>query len=324
MKMREDSVISFDQKTRGQLYQAIKTSFPDSQVSPADLLALAVCIDADHSTPPAALPPTLSQIDLSPYRAELEAFRQQLPGQNRYTVPRPASDPTRYYWVEATHTRLTPSGFEPFTGELAMVRVTLPDTVPATIQTCIGSVEPGDHLIDTVYEANQKYARHLGFSLARVDCITPPREGVRFGAVSVMLGYKRASDPLPSCFILEAGTATGQPKVLYLGQDMSTTINAYSGYQPTPFACPSHGYLGSLTMNGDNPQLLTISSREIQNGQSQQPYIRIEARFSLQTGQVQNIWPGFLIARAAALVLIRKLSGKISEDCNPQLPGVVC
>src|SRR5690606_5291441 len=121
---------------------------------------------------------------------------------------------------------------------------------------------------------NQKYARFLEAPLARVDLITPPRQGVRFGAISVLLGYKKPKDPLPFCYILEAGTATGQPKVLYLGKTIDATINNYAGYQPTPFACPSHAYTGKLSMNGDDPNVLTIRGRPVEAGKSQPVYIQ--------------------------------------------------
>ncbi|HEX3139939.1 MAG TPA: hypothetical protein VHQ87_07785, partial [Rhizobacter sp.] len=228
-------MIKFDKKTQAQLYQAIKTSFPDAQVGPADLVALAVCIQQGQVAENGAIPQEL-QIDLGAYKEKLDAVLAGLPGAQKYTVPRASVDKTRYYWIHATHNRMTPQGFSPFTGELAMARVSLPTMTPGKISTAIGSIEPSDHLIDTVFEANQKYAKNLGYQLERLDCITPTRQGVRFGAVSVLLGYKKKNDPLPSCYILEAGTATGQPKVLYLGKTIGATINAYSGYQPSPFA----------------------------------------------------------------------------------------
>lgn len=317
-------MITFDKQTRSQLYQAIKTSFPDAQVGPADLVALALCIQQGQASDGQQnVPSEFSNIDLTPYKAKLDAVRGQLPEGAKYTVPRASVDKTRYYWAQATHKRETPNGFEPFVGELAMARVSLPPTTPGRINTAIGTIEPADHLIDTVFEANQKYAKNLGYSLERVDCITPTRQGVRFGAVSVLLGYRKKKDPLPSCYILEAGTATGQPKVLYLGLTIGSTINAYSGYQPTPFACPSHAYLGTFTMNGDEPKNLHISSRTVTGGVSQQPYIDVSIDFTLQTGAISSIWPGFLIARAASIVLVRKMSGKIPQDCVPKLPGAI-
>lgn len=202
-----------------------------------------------------------------------------------------------------------------------MARVTLPARSPQAFQTCIGQVLPGDHLVDTVLEANQKYARFLSQPIGRLDLVTPPRQGVRFGAISVLLGYALPTDLTPFCYILEAGTATGQPKVLYLGKTIDSTINAYSGYQPTPFACPSHAYTGKLTLQGDDPVLLRVTSREVEGGTSQAPYIDIQVEFALQTGSVSTIWPGFLIARAASIVLMRKLRGTISTDCDFSPPG---
>ncbi len=309
-------MIDFDEKTAGALYAALKTSFPDAKIGPADLTALAACVAAEQARDASALPPALATIELDAYRTALGPLSAHVSGAPRVRA-KPPNDETLYYWVEATHTRRTPTGFDPFVGELAMARVTLPTRVPTPFVTAIGDVLPGDHLIDTVFEANQKYAEVLGYELERVDCVTPTREGVRFGAISVMLGYRSVADAAPSCYILEAGTATGQPKVLFLGSTLDATIDAYSGYQPTPFACPTHAYLGHLSMSGDHPKTLRISSRKVSGGVSQTPYIELNVDFRLQRGEECSIWPGFLIARAATIVLFRELRGKIPKDCAP-------
>lgn len=315
-------MIRFDTGTRTQLYTALKGAFPDSRPSDADLLALSVCLDRARAKGD-PLPSELQSIDLKPYSAALQASAAELDlaSAETSTVALAPLDKARYYWVESKHTRLAPGGFDPFVGELTMVRVTLPLSRAKNFNTAIGKVLPADHLIDTVLEANQKYARFLEAPLGRVDLITPPRQGVRFGAISILLGYKTPKDPLPFCYILEAGTATGQPKVLYLGKTMDTTINAYSGYQPTPFACPSHAYTGKLTMNGDDPNVLTIRARPIEGGKSAPVYIQIDASFSAQKGDIKSIWPGFLIARAASIVFMRQHRGTISTQCNPTPPG---
>jgi len=304
------------------MYGALKDAFPDAKVTDSDIVALAVCLRRSKAAGE-PLPDELKDVDVSPYDAELAEYETDidLPPMETKVLPRPAADKGRYYWVKSTHTRKSPSGFSPFTGELAMARVTLPARIPQSFRTCIGDVTPGDHLIDTVLEANQKYARFLSKPIARLDVITPPRQGVRFGAISVLLGYAAATDPVPFCYILEAGTATGQPKVLYLGKTIATTINNYSGYQPTPFACPSHAYTGNLTLKGDDPLTLRVTSREIENGQSKAPYIDVTAEFSLQTDHVSTIWPGFLTARAASIVFARRLRGTISTDCDFSPPG---
>lgn len=310
-------MVDFSSKVRGQLYQALKGSFPDAKVTDDDMLALAMCVKSEQDAGGAALPAALQAIDLTPYSSELSSKLAELPDERHYPIARRPGDNNRYYWVTATHARAAPGGFEPFTGELAMVRVTLAQRTPKTFHTAFGTVAPGDHLIDTVYEANQKYATHLGYELSRVDMITPARDVLRFGAISVLFGYKNKTDKKPSCYILEAGTATGQPKVLYLGKKVGEPINTYAGYAPTPFACAQHAYYGILTaQNDDDPDTLSISSREIENGVSQQPYIRVTIKWELQEGGLKNIWPGFLITRAATIVISRQLTGRIPKGCD--------
>lgn len=313
-------MIRFKSQTRADLYRALKKSFPDAKIGTLDMEALAVCLKKQKDAGE-ELPDDLARIDISEYEAELEEQAKHLPMAQAYPCSRKSTDKNRYYWIEAKHTRFTPSGFKEFTGELAMARVTLDASKPKKFRTAFGSISPGDHLIDTVFEANQKYASHLGYEIKRLDLVTPARDGLRFGAISVYLGYKKKSDKVPSCYILEAGTATGQPKVLYLGKAPGASINAYSGYKPTPFACPNHAYLGTLTLeNDDDPARLLISSREVVGGVSKQPYIEIDIDFKLQTDKLMNIWPGFLIARAAGIALGRKLSGKIDTDCGDAPP----
>ena len=310
-------MISFNSKTRSQLFQALKGSFPDAKISTGDLEALAVCLQKEKDFGDGNLPEELRNIELSAYASQLNERAESLPMAETYSCRRKSTDKRRYYWAKAVHTRKSPDGFAPFTAEIAMARVTLHADKPKTYRTAFGTIAPGDHLIDTVFEANQKYERHLGYEIKRLDLVTPARDGLRFGAISAFLGYKNARDATPSCYILEAGTATGQPKVLYLGRKLGEPINAFSGYQPTPFACPDHAYYGSLTAkNGDDPDRLHITSREIKDGVSAQPYMDVDIHWSLQTGGLLNIWPGFLIARAASIVLARSLSKRISTDCG--------
>lgn len=310
-------MVTFKSPVKAALYEALKGSFPDAKVSDDDVLALAMCLQAERDAGESALPASLKNIDITPYSADLKSKLAELPEERHYPIARRPGDKNRYYWVTAQHDRDAPSGFAPFTGELAMARVTLPERTPKTFHTAFGTIAPGDHLIDTVFEANQKYAHHLGYEAKRVDLITPARDVLRFGAISVLFGYKNKTDKKPSFYILEAGTATGQPKVLYLGKKIGDPINAYAGYAPTPFACAQHAYYGVLTAkNDDDPDTLSISSREIENGVSQTPYIRVTIKWELQAGGLRNIWPGFLITKAAAIVIGRKLSGKIPKGCD--------
>lgn len=309
--------IQLDPGTRRLLQQKLREAFPDAHVNPGDVEALALALHQGKAAPGGeALPPELRGLDFSGCAAQLDQLaRDAMPqGGDVQRFVRPPGDGLRYYWVEAVHARQHPHGLPPFVGELAMLRVTLPERVPAEVATAIGNFEPEDHLIATLLEANEKFQGPLGYPLQRVDVISPARQGLRFGAISVMLGYRDASQ-VPSCYILEAGTATGQAKVVFLGKTLATKINQYSGYRPTPFACSDNAYTGTLALQGDSPGDLHVTARKILNGKSQPAYMDLRAHFIEQTDAIRNIWAGVLIARAALIVLGRQALG-IPDGCE--------
>lgn len=316
--------IDLDPTTRRTLRRALKQAFPDGHVQPADVDAAALALyRRQTASGTEGLPDALAQLDLSPFAAQLDELAQ-LTGADAQegltTVERAADDVTRYYWVEANHRRKHPSDYHGFTGRLAMARVTLPADRPETFRTALGTIEPDDHLIATVDEANQKFATHLDAPLVRVDVITPPRQGLRFGALSVYMGYYDA-DALPSCYILEAGTATGQPKVLYLGKTLDTVINQFSGFKPTPFSCPDNAYTGRLHVEGDSPKQLNIKARKILDGVSQPHYMELLISFTEQTDTLRNVWAGVVLAEAALIVWLRQQRG-LPDGCEKkELPA---
>jgi hypothetical protein len=297
----------------------LRAAFPDAHIDAADVEGFVLALQRRTQLGPEEKAP-LSPAALEPYRAALDAFAATLSaggwstdGEQR--TARHAGDALNYYWAHAKHTRKSPANFPAFEGHLAMVRVRLPDRIPRRFSTPIGTVEPADHLISSVLEANDKYAQPLGYPLQRLELITPPRQLLRFGAISVFLGY-RESAGLPTCFILEAGTATGQAKVLYLGKTLTTTINRRTGYQPTAFSCSDNAYTGKLTVEADEPVRLQVTARDIIAGTtSAAPYMEIDVHFAKQTGDIQSIWPGFHILRAAAIVEKRKLDG-LENTCE--------
>jgi hypothetical protein len=70
--------------------------------------------------------------------------------------------------------------------------------------------------------------------------IAPARRlTARFAAIAVYVGY-RERDGMPSFYVLEAGTATGEPAVLYLSKTMTTHVDERAGYEPTPFSSPDN------------------------------------------------------------------------------------
>ena len=316
--------IDLDPTTRRTLRRALKQAFPDGHVEPGDVDAAALALyrrQRDSGTE--GLPDELAQLDLSPFAPQLDELAQ-LTGadaeQGLTAVERAADDATRYYWVEAHHQRKHPSDYQGFTGRLAMARVSLPSTRPETFRTALGTIEPDDHLLATVDEANQKFATHLSAPLARVDVITPLRQGLRFGALSVYLGYYDAEQP-PSCYILEAGVATGQPKVLFLGKSFDAVINQFSGYKPTPFSCSDNAYTGRLHIEGDSPKQLNIKARKILNGKSQPHYMELMISFTEQTDTLKNVWAGVILAEAALIVWLRQQRG-LPDGCEKkELPA---
>jgi hypothetical protein len=87
-----------------------------------------------------------------------------------------------------------------------------------------------------------------------VDVITPPRlASARFAAVSLYLCHANEADTAPSFFVLEAGVATGQARIPFLGRTMASVINAQTQYSPTSFSQPWHYYRGTLAMKADAP-----------------------------------------------------------------------
>lgn len=170
-----------------------------------------------------------------------------------------------YYEARATHAR-TAAPHSVFTGSLPVVRFRLPDhgttqTLPV-LHSPAGDILPADRLspsVDVLWETYRSDPKLKFGRPERVDMITPPRlGGARFSAISVYLCYAKASDAAPSFYILEAGLATGQPRMPFLGRTMDTVIVAQTQYKPTTFAEPFHYYRGKLTMQAGEPEHLSV------------------------------------------------------------------
>jgi hypothetical protein len=290
------ATIDFDAATSAALDAYIVAHFPDASSNPVTRTGVALALWADNET----------RVGLDAYRTQLSELGAEVGiAQGEDSVARAMpNDGFRYYDVASTHDRSIPD-FEPFVGHLSMVRVTLPLTNAEVrdIHTGIGTVAVGDHIYRSVQEFKQTYLDAPYSHTTRLDLVTPPRElGVRFGAVSAYLGYTNGGTT-PSFYVLEAGTATGDPKVPFACPTLDGGIVAFADYHPTPFAKKDHVYRGSLKVVGDTPELLTITSEATKHT----PYIKISAQFT-ETTTPRNIWPGFLIVRAAAIVTVRRLT----------------
>lgn len=172
-------------------------------------------------------------------------------------------EPVRGYLVKATHSRLTGPGRHEFTGEVPMVRVSLPRTHTDDVvaESNLGLVVAGDHKLYSLKVFQDYYGSYFG-PINHVELITPVRyAGHRFAAVAIYLVYTDGNLERPSAFVFEAGMATGQPMVLYASQDMRPIVRK-AGYSPTPFASVDHIYTGSLTMNHDEPTAFRVEIRK--------------------------------------------------------------
>lgn len=216
-----------------------------------------------------------------------------------------SADPATYYVAEATHRRRTAAPRDAFVAYLPVVRVRAPQSGVATIHTGGGDVLSGDHLVYSVDDVNGKFAGALGYSAERVDLVTPPRLwGARFGAVAAFVGYRDASGP-PSFYLLEAGMATGEPKVLFFAKTMDTEIVDFTHYTPTPFSSPSHRYVGKLAVSPQGePLTLSVKAfRKPKNGNTfeKKPYIEIDIEYQKKSGP-SELMPSAITAQAALRV----------------------
>jgi len=286
------ATIPLSANTASALDAYVKRNFPAADTSDEIRTGVALALWAEGR----------QDVDLSAYDTQLSALAGQLGlarGQQAVARAMPPAG-FRYYDIEAIHDRSIPD-LDPFKGRMSMVRVTLPQTDAEVrdIYTGIGTVGTRDYLYRSVAEFKRTYQGLPYSATTRMDLITPARElGMRFGAISAYLGYTGASTP--SFYVLEAGTATGEPKVPFACATINGGVVAYSGYQPTPFAKKDHVYRGNLTVVGDNPAQLWLTAEATAHA----PYITLSVTFT-ETATPRNIWPGFLIVRAASIVLER-------------------
>lgn len=222
---------------------------------------------------------------------------------------RRSRDTYTIYRLEAKHVRREPIE-SAFTGNCQAVRVSLPATPvdrDSYIGTYLGKVEATDHKLFSIQEVREFYREACGkpATVERVDLITGARFlGRRFSPVSIYLGFSKADKPdLPCFYILEGGSASGQPKALYVGKDMTTVIHQKSGFSFTPLACADNWYRGGLEMNSamDHPQRVYLTSSQERDGSFD--YLDLSVRYFISKGTKRVIAPFELQVEAAMRVL---------------------
>lgn len=233
---------------------------------------------------------------------------------------------SRFYLAYGTHTRYGDAAHE-FTGELPMIRYDLPQhgtslTVPK-IETEGGDALGVDRLFPSIDTLWAKYGDDPLLTFGRperVELITPPRlRGARFGAIAIYLAYGKKTDKGPCFYVLEAGLATGQPRMSYLGRTMDWTIVSQSHYTPTPFSGPSHYYRGRLKMQTADPaELDTLTVEVFENQPDKDPakdtpalghYMTVTVRYETRNEPVMTNPMLLTIAAGARLSMVADALG---------------
>lgn len=218
-----------------------------------------------------------------------------------------------------------------FTMVLPLVRVTLPERLEpgrTVIATEIGDVDLSlDHLLGSLDLIAAKYggAEYLGQRPARVDLVTPARDARwRFGAIAVYLGYRHLGDRQPSFYMLEAGKASGDSKMIYFSPDMKPILHATSYYTPTAFVTMSNTYSGTLSMrpspNQDEPAQLVIQSY---TPNATEPYITVTVDYQRKDAFGLAMPIEITLDAAARVALIAKTMGlDHAEELQPVLSEI--
>ncbi len=205
-----------------------------------------------------------------------------------------------YYIAHAEHDRLLPIR-STFVGHLPQARLVLPKRdADKRARTPMGVALRSDRKLPSVAAVN----RYLGRQAAeRVELITAVRRGgARFGAIALYLCYREEGDAAPSFYFLEAGTATGLPKVLYYAPSLSAEVQYHTGYKPTPFSSDQYFYRGALTMRADDPnepKELVVSVSERERGA---PYAKITVDYE-RRAERPKYRPLRLIVEAVARIV---------------------
>jgi hypothetical protein len=234
--------------------------------------------------------------DTGPTEAEREAARRQEEARGEHTV----------YSVTARHHRSKPFESD-WVGHCQSVRVSLPRarSEAAPIWTHLGVVKPTDHLLFSIEELVEGYAERFGARplVQRLDLVTGARhfDLDRFSPISVFLAYEHATDSQASFYVLESGSAQGNPAALYWAPTMGATILAQAGFQFTPFACADNWYTGKLIMNRAKTEPSVVSISIAQERDGQRHYLELTASFEVvEPGKV--VWPVALQIQAAMRV----------------------
>lgn len=221
------------------------------------------------------------------------------------------------YRLRATHARRLPVT-SIFTGQTEAVRVTLGRERGISWDTPIGVVAPTDHLLPTVAAVRERFGERIARPFTHVEVITPPRLAfARFAPMAIYLGYAHEGDAAPFFYVFEAGTATGQPKVLYLAPTLDSIVEERSGYAPTPFSSADNWYTGGLRFaaNGNDPEVLYMRASRERGGE---PHLRLHVEYSLLDAE-PLVFPAEDLVEAALRVLALQRGMRLEQGLVERL-----
>lgn len=215
------------------------------------------------------------------------------------------------YALTARHHRVEPYEADWVGNDCQSVRVTVPQSADpdASFITYLGVVKASDHLVFSVDEVVQCYAEAFGSTptVGRVDLITGARhlDLDRFSPISIFLAFTNADDEVPSFYILEAGSAQGNPEALYPAPDMASGVHTQADFSFTPFACAANWYTGALTMDDGGTEPRAIVNSVAQEKDGKRHYLTLSVDYEvIDPGVVK--WPVF--AQAEAVLRVCALS----------------
>lgn len=222
----------------------------------------------------------------------------------------------RFYMARATHERFAPISSS-FTGHLPMVRIPVPATGRAEVDTGGGTVFAGDTLLYNLEVLNEHLAEfNANFNTKlRADSaefIIPPRLwGARFGAIGIILIRREGK---VTSYGLLPGMATGEVRLVFIAPVINQAILRRAWYQPTPFSKGTHWYRGDLQMDADGDQVrrMEIGVLEKKDGPE---HLRVTVDFDEQV-EPNTSYPGLLTVQAACRVCL------LAQKMGQSVPGI--
>lgn len=298
--------------------QRLAAAFPDPRAHVSDALL-------DAFVHQAWADPRISDADIeAAFGAKRPADASKVAGAAPSVAKAPAAAAANvlgYYDANATHTRHD-NPLHEFRATLPVARVRLPaDRAElATVEgagipwavTRLGLVSSADHTVFTVQGIADKYEHLLHKRPGYMELVTPARrDGARFGAIAVFLGYETASDARPFFYLLEAGMATGEAVTHFLGADIDGPIAPRrSGYKPTPLSSATNFYAGQLFVSGRDPKRLIVHAKRSADGP---PYVTVLVHYEA-TATPRDVWPGLLTAEAASRIGLVSLKRGVPNE----------